>query len=305
MPVLARPLSAAAAADRSLVVRAAVARERADAGVTRGSVADALDRGLAALFGQSPDRVWRALFKPGDIVGLKLNCLAGRGLSTHKPLVEAVIARLKSAGIAPADIVVWDRLADDLRRAGFRPVNLPGQVRYLGNDQAGYSSRLFEAGSVCSRLSRLVSEECTALINLPVLKDHGIVGMSGAMKNYFGAIDNPNKYHSSAGDPFVADLCRLPEIRSKTRLTICDAITAQYEGGPPFMPQWCWPLGELLLATDMVALDRIGWQILEEKRALSRLPSLLEAGREPRYIHTAGRLGLGQAEIDQIQVVPV
>lgn len=287
------------------MVRAAVADAAAGAPISSASVAAALDRGMQALFGQTAEKVWSALFKPGDIVGLKVNCLAGRGLSTHKPLVETVIARLRRAGIAPDHIIVWDRLADDLRRAGYRPANLPGEVRYLGNDQAGYSSRLFEMGSVCSRLSRLLSEECTALINLPVLKDHGIVGMSGAMKNYFGAIDNPNKYHSNAGDPFVADLCRLPEIRNKTRLTICDAITAQYEGGPPFMPQWSWPLGELLLATDMVAIDRIGWQILEEKRALSRLPSLREAGREPLYIQTAGRLGLGHAEPDHIRVISV
>jgi len=265
----------------------------------------ALDRGLEALFGRPAPRVWASLFSPRDVVGLKVNCLAGRGISTSPILVELVVDRLRTAGVNPGQIIIWDRLNADLKRGGFPIITEAGRVRCFGNDVAGYSRRLFESGSVCSRLSNLVAETCTALINLPVLKDHGIVGLSAAMKNWFGAIDNPNKYHDHCGDPFVAETCSLPLLRDKIRLTICDAITAQYEGGPPCMPQWCWPLQRLILATDMVALDTVAWQIIEDKRRQAGMASLREAGREPAYIRTAAGLGLGIADPVRIEIVKV
>jgi len=48
-------------------------------------------------------------------------------------------------------------------------------------------------GSVGSLLSTTLTRTCDAVVNLPVLKDHGIVGVTMALKNLFGAIHNPNK----------------------------------------------------------------------------------------------------------------
>ncbi len=265
----------------------------------------ALDRGLEALLGLPARQAWSSLFSPRDVVGLKVNCLAGRGISTNPVLADLVVDRLLEIGLKPEQIIIWDRLNADLKRGGYAIATGPDRVRCFGNDVAGYSRRLYESGSVCSRLSNLVAGMCTALINLPVLKDHGIVGLSAAMKNYFGAIDNPNKYHDHCGDPYVADLCRIPLLRDKTRLTICDAITAQYEGGPPYMPQWCWPLQRLLLATDMVAMDSVAWRIVEDQRRQAGMPSLRDAGREPSYIQSAARTGLGIADPEQIEIVQV
>jgi len=61
------------------------------------------------------------------------------------------------------------------------------------------------ASLVCNTLSRV----CDTVINLPTLKDHGIAGMTMAMKNMFGAIHNPNKYHQNTGNPYVADVFML------------------------------------------------------------------------------------------------
>ena len=84
-----------------------------------------------------------------------------------------------------------------------------------------------------SLVSNTLAQTCDAVINLPVLKDHGIVGVTMALKNLFGAIHNPNKYHIDAGDPYVADVNMLPPIRQKVRLTICDAITPSTKAGLP------------------------------------------------------------------------
>jgi hypothetical protein len=100
----------------------------------------------------------------------------------------------------------------------------------------------------------------------------------------FGAIHNPNKYHQNTGNPYVADVFMLPSVRSKVRLTICDALTAQYEGGPSFFPHWRWPFNGLIVGTDPVALDYTGWQIIETERKIRGLKSLKDSGREPKYI---------------------
>jgi hypothetical protein len=71
------------------------------------------------------------------------------------------------------------------------------------------------------------------------------------------------------------------------RLTICDATTALYEGGPGFKPEHCWPCNSLLVSADPVALDATGWQIIERKRAEKGLKTLEAEGRAPRYIATA------------------
>jgi uncharacterized protein (DUF362 family) len=248
-----------------------------------------LDRSVQSLYERdSAAEAWRQIARPGEVVGLKVNCLAGRGASTSTLLVDAVIERLKQAGIAARDILVWDRLNSDLESAGFPIGQRRDGLRYFGNDSSGYEEELSVSGSAGSRLSLTLTRQCQAVINLPVLKDHGIVGVTMALKNMFGAIHNPNKYHLNAGDPYVADVYAIPAVRQKVRLTLCDAITAQYEGGPSYMPQWCWPFRGLLASRDPVALDTAGWEIIEVKRAEMGFKPLKAAGRAPTYIATAG-----------------
>ncbi len=245
-----------------------------------------LDRSVQSLFDRdNPLEAWRQVVRPGEVVGLKVNCLAGRGISTNTQLVEAVCERLQQAAVG--EIVIWDRLNSDLESARFR-INEKGRgVRCFGNDTLGYEGDLSTYGSVGSLLSRTLTQVCDAVINLPVLKDHGITGVTMALKNVFGAIHNPNKYHVNVGDPYIADVNMLPPIRRKIRLHICDATTAQYEGGPSYMPQWTWPFNGLLVARDPVALDYTGWQIIEKKRAEKGMKTLKEMKREPAYIATA------------------
>ena len=255
----------------------------------------------------SPRKAWQRVVGSEDIVGIKVNCLAGKGISTSIELVEAIQERLLEVGVKPHRIIVWDRLNNDLERAGYQIYYGKRKPQCYGNDQIGYSRDVYEYGSVGSRLSRIILHQCTAVINVPILKDHGIVGVTMALKNFFGAIDNPNKYHDSVGDPYIADVNMISEIRNKVRLTICDAITAQYEGGPPYMPQWTWPHNGLLVGTDMVALDHVGWQMIEDKRKEVGMEPLKTLGREPTYIATAAEpaRGLGTNDPNKIEIILV
>ena len=305
---LAGALAAGAApAEKSKVVIARDPALRAGGGAPdSGRVLKMLDRAMQSFWGgDSPMDAWKKAVRPGEVVGLKVNCLSGKGAATSPVLVEAICERLQQAGIPQKDIVIWDRLNSDLESAGYRVASRTDRIRCIGNDAAGYGTELAVYGSAGSLLSNTLTRTCDAVINLPVLKDHGIAGVTLALKNLFGAIHNPNKYHTNVGDPYVADVNMLPPIRQKVRFTICDALTAQYEGGPSYMPQWSWPYNGLMVARDPVAMDYTGWQILERKRAEKGMKTFREMKREPVYIATAAGHGLGTNDPKRIDVVEV
>ena len=247
-----------------------------------------LDQSMQALFdADRPSEPWKKLARPGDKVGLKVNALGGRAFSSNIQLVEAICERLQEAGIRAPDLVIWDRDTEELERAGFHISVGGNRVQCFGTDQLGYEDDLVTYGDVGSRLSKVLTRNCNVLINLPVLKDHDGAGVSMALKNMYGVIHNPNKYHPNGCNPYIADVNMLPEIRSRMRLTICDATTATYEGGPGYKPQYSWKPNMLIAARDPVALDYVGWQIIERKRAEKGLKTLQAKKRAPLYIATA------------------
>ncbi len=247
-----------------------------------------LDRAMQALFSQDRSvNAWRKLVHPGKTVSLKVNTLGGRGISTNVQLVAAICERLQEAGIKPGDIVIWDRDSSELERAGFYLAIGGDRVQCYGTDRVGYEQELSAYGSVGSLLSKILTQRSNVLINLPVLKDHDGAGVTIALKNMYGVINNPNKYHPNGCNPYVADLNMLPEIRSRMRLTICDATTAMYEGGPGYKPEHSWNANTLIVSQDPVALDHTGWQIIEHKRAEKGLKTLDAEKRAPLYIATA------------------
>jgi uncharacterized protein (DUF362 family) len=247
---------------------------------------------------------WKNLARPGEVIGLKVNCLSGRGGGTHPELVRAISERLMEIDIKAGNIIIWDRLNEDLEDGGFDISYRDNGIRCFGNDAVGFTSDFEIFGSAASLVTKTITQYCDAVINLPVLKDHGIAGVTMSLKNMFGAIHNPNKYHLNVGDPYIPDVYMLPSIRNKVRFTICDAIQAQYEGGPSYMPHWSWAFNGLLMGKDPVALDYTGWQIIEEERLKHGIKSLKADNREPTYIATAAdtnhRLGTNDPKLMDI-----
>jgi len=292
--------------------RVAIARDPQlrSAGATLDSsrTLNLLDRAMQSLFNHDhPAEPWKKLVRPGEKVGLKVNALGGRGLSTSVTLVEVICERLQEAGIRAGDIVIWDRDTDELEHVGFHVETSGSRAQCFGTDRVGFEEDLVTYGSVGSRLSRILTQRCDVLINVPVLKDHDGAGVTISLKNMYGVIHNPNKYHPNGCDPYIADVNMLPEIGQKMRLTICDATTACYEGGPAYKPEYCWKNNALMISQDPVALDYTGWQIIERKRAEKGLKTLEADGRLPRYIATAAdaQHRLGIADQRRIEVVEV
>jgi uncharacterized protein (DUF362 family) len=272
----------------------------------RGALRAMLTAGLTALTG-APDAAaaLRRFFKPGDTVGLKVNGLAGRQAATHFELVDEVAALLRGSGLGPDHLVAFDRHAADLVASGFTPREQSDAYRCQGNDALGYEEEPTLMPSSASRLCRILTERLTGVLNLPVLKQHMLSGMTGALKNQFGCIDNPNKMHLERCDPYIAEVAALPQIRSKQRLVVMDALRPVVDLGPSYQPGMAEAGHALLLGVDPVATDTVGLQLLEALRQRRGLPTLARAGQEPVHLQTAARLGLGVAERARIEVVTV
>jgi hypothetical protein len=101
------------------------------------------------------------------------------------------------------------------------------------------------------------------IINLCLLKNHGC-GITGAMKNHFGAIPHPAPkfLHAGLGEKgYIADLCNTSSIKNKVRINICDGIFANWHDNVWAPRPWkTFPeqsTNSLFFGTDPVAFDSV------------------------------------------------
>jgi uncharacterized protein (DUF362 family) len=251
-----------------------------------------LDRAIAGYTGiQQPVAAWKHIVAQGHaegkVIGLKTNGLGGKGISTHAVLVFAIAERLQQAGVKPGNILVWDRNARDLEACGLTINTDPSRIRCYGSDVSGFEDNVETFGASHARFSKILTRDCAMVINLPILKDHSMSGVTFAMKNMYGVVERPQDLHGGGCNPGVADLNAFPVIREKIHLTIGDAMSSVYDGGPGFHPERLWFPNALIVGEDRVALDHTAWGLLERKRAEVGMPTFEAAGRPPRYIDTA------------------
>src|ERR1035441_6809624 len=142
------------AKSRVVVARDAMLRW-AGAPVDLRRILSVLDRAIQVLFARdNPIETWKKLVRPGETVGLKVNALGGRGLSSNLQLVEAICERLQEAGIRASDIVVWDRDSDEMEHVGFHAATGGNRVQCFGTDRVDYEPELAMYGSVGSQIGR-------------------------------------------------------------------------------------------------------------------------------------------------------
>ena len=272
----------------------------------RARLSRMFETGLKLVTGAGrPEDAAAAIFESKDRVGIKINAIGGRALSTRPETALALADVLTRGGVAADNVVVWDRTNRELRDAGFKLSDERGATRIFGTDTAGlgYGREIVAHREIGSLFSTIQTDFVTASISLAILKDHGLAGVTAGMKNYFGAIHNPNKYHDHNCDPFIAELFDVPAVKDKHRLSVLDALRVQYHRGPSSHPRWAEPCEVLIFSRDPVAADTVGRDLVERLRAGKGLPSLSEEGRPPRYLETAERLGLGTARTTAIEVV--
>src|SRR5262249_51164474 len=223
-------------------------------------------------------------------------------ISSHA-VVLSIIDGLRQTGLPPEDIVVFDRYRAQFLRAGYRDILPPG-VRWdaavedfddVQLDIAGYDPDVFvelplvakgkhdpnDLRARRSHVALIVTKKVNKIINVPVLKDHGTGGVTLALKNMpHGLVNNVARSHTgpflNACGQFIPAVASFPAIRSKVVLHILDGLRAVYEGGPSAQARYTWERKTLSFATDPVAIDRLGWEVIDAKRKEMGLTPIAE-----------------------------
>jgi len=276
-------------------------------------VGEMLSRAMIKLTGlDSVKEAWREFVLPHDIIGIKVNPIGGKNLCTHQTLVDTIVEQRNEAGVLNNQVIVWDRFEAHLINAGYK-INQSSQgVRCFASDSTGvgYDDEIFYEtekdvevrrvnGSAASRYSKILTENVSAIINVPVIKHHAITGISGCLKNLaFGSVDNTSRFHSNPlnCDPAIGEIYAHPVIQDKIVLNIADGLLAAFNGGPVYDPNGVWKYGGLLVSPDPVAVDQIALETINEKRQEEGL----KPAQSTKYIRSSWRLGLGTNNLDEV-----
>jgi uncharacterized protein (DUF362 family) len=327
-----------------------------DGAKDREAIKQSLARGLRELTGADDAiEAWRTFFEPGDVVGIKMNPVGQPLAGTSGELLLEVIEGLKAAGVRPVDIFVYDRFRDNFMEAGMHKA-VPEGIKWGGltpeNDDsqllidwpswrkdpiAGYDPDEFVSMNLVlhghdpkdernfrSHLGRLITRTINKIVCLPVLKDHGSAGVTGALKNMsHGSVNNVARSHSTpdtnACNMFIPEIVNHPILRKKCVLQIMDGIKGVFQKGPfGANPEFIWEYNGLFFATDPVAMDHVEWRIIDARRKEKNLPPVAATGkagldplgtegfdiRQPQHIPLAANLGLGVFDFKTEQTKP-
>lgn len=275
-----------------------------------------LNKGLCELTGTSDPRdAIGDFFNPKDVVAIKVNPLNNM-CPTHPEIVHEVIFLLQQIGIKPGNIIIWDRFENyyGLTQSGYKIQRDPGKVQCFATDTPGigpdpevyYENALpfFEGDGYSgtekiynpawSSYSRIITQMATKIINMPVLKHHGLSGVSLCLKNLaFGSVNNTIRLHANNCNPYIAEIYSHPVIRDKTVLSIVDSIFGWYADSPNYKgPDPIWYAGSILIGTDPVSLDTTGEKIIVQKRREQNIGEE-EDIKISTHIQAAANLGLG------------
>jgi uncharacterized protein (DUF362 family) len=272
-----------------------------------------LDKAVTTFTGEpTVADAWARFVSPHDVVGLKINTLGlqevkGTDATRHfSAMVEALASGLGGAGVKDQNIVVWDRSEEEMTEAGLTIQKDPGRMRFMANKGSrmgtgDYAATTYPVGDRSSRVSAILADICTVLINVPVPKTHGRSLITNALKNHYGTIDNPSDFHANGcSDPGIAEVNVIPMIRGKQKLVVADALMIVPEGGARWTRRFTRPFGGVIVGTDPVAVDAVALKIIDDARAAEGMERI---GDRVVHLSRAEALGLGNSRLENIDLV--
>ena len=212
--------------------------------------------------------------------------------TTHPEVLEAVLKRLNGCEVVVGDAPAIDAgrssrilqkspLREICERYSVELVNLFSEKMKTIQSSRGYTVKVSVLPLVCD-----------FVISLPVLKIHGMVGLSGALKNQFGYLSRKDRLlmHCKAKniDKGIAEV----NFAVPTNLFIVDAIETMISaqecrhGGCPAK------LNTMIAGTDPVSLDLFGLELLRKLEPKYEN----KKNRALKYITFASVYGLGMKD---------
>jgi uncharacterized protein (DUF362 family) len=285
---------------------------------------------------KSAQAAWAKFVEPNDIVGIKINPSGAPACCSSPEILREIIGSVQSVGVRARNILVYDRYSYEMDIGSYQTLLPPG-VRVVGIqdafvDSSGYDTNVYCAANFFgewetrSYMANIVTQLVTKIINVPTMKDHSASGVTGCLKNLaYGTFNNVARSHRaphSFTNPLIGLMCTVEPLRSKAVLHIMDGMRQVWHGGPLTQVQdFIDQAGVLLVATDPVALDTVELEAIEKKRRERGAPSLWQHDpnsittdnndfyhdaaknlffRQPGHVAAAGKLGLGAADLKQI-----
>jgi uncharacterized protein (DUF362 family) len=240
-----------------------------------------LRRALAALGGIE------RFVKRGEKVVIKPNCAWDRtpeqAANTDPALIGELVRLCLAAGAA--GVVVADSTCHDPGRS-FERSGIAGAARAAGarveHQSDGGVERLDLGGTVLGAWDVLKAiARADRVINVPIVKHHGLARVTVGMKNWMGAVTGPRSAMHQRLPQATAELAAA----FRPSLTVVDATRALVDSGPTGGSlASVRRLDQLAAATDPVAADAWGASLL------SREPDMLP------HLGIAVRLGLGTTD---------
>jgi len=272
----------------------------------------------------------RSGYKPGEKIAIKVNCNQDRssewgvglnrpplnGLPSPHAILALVTQLIERAGIPGEDILLYDA-------TGFRNLGQPIYTRIKTNPDRRYQAVQFLVGTdynLAGRLPPIPDEanpirfsktevpaghvpaqvaEAKYMINMALLRPHGMAGVTLIGKNHFGSVYfpkdggwSPRVLHNQVirTQPMgsynaLVDLMGHRHLGGKTMLYLLDGLyTAEHNEGNVMRwaslgDQWA---SSLLMSQDPVAIDSVGLDLLASEPRATQV-----RGNADNYLHEA------------------
>jgi uncharacterized protein (DUF362 family) len=272
-----------------------------------------LQRAMEELTGKSDlGQAFAKFIHKDDKVAIKPNGIAGKKgqtMAANKELILEVVRGVMGAGVPANRIVIYEQYPSFLAgtraasRTGVVDPAFPAGITAVVHENKDAVMPEIQVGGIPTKFVRPFTE-ATAVINVTLIKDHSICGYTGCLKNItHGSTINPHAFHEHNASPQIANLYAQDVVRSRVRLHIVDAYKLIYDEGPlDVNKKRRVPHEAVYVGTDPVALDVIGWAVVEKWRKENGLPTLKAAGRDPSYLRAAADLGLGVYDKNRISM---
>lgn len=300
--------------------------------INQNVVNDMVKKGVMALTGGvNAVEAWKILipYQAGEAVAIKVNfnniynCSSGddNDIDAHPETVNAVIDGLISIGV-PAN-KIW--IADPSRGIPSRFINKitnadvqyytakwhtcsenSFQTDYVAADSADASPTTHPAGDVVRPAKVFV--DAAHLINIPLLKGHGLGHMTLGMKNHYGSVtfsgdsqdverQKMHIYLEPETNPdleksILADISNNPHIRNKTRLVLGDGLFGHPTTNWQSVQKWkIFDNNDpniLFFGVDPIATDSVMLDYIAEEQSRLGYKTVIHSS-----LHHGQQLGLG------------
>lgn len=300
--------------------------------ISQATVNTMTNQGLMTLTGKtSVVEAWQSIlpnYSSGKGIAIKVNfnnqwenCtdLSNRIDALVEP-VNALISGMLSMGVQPQDIWIYDAMRPVPDRFRTRLVNQSVRIfdsKGCGGNQMSFDSTnpsatiTFNRAGVTSRKLADVLVNCTYLINMPILKDHGISPVTLGMKNHYGSldyvlwtdgdglhrmIDVEDALYSSSYSPIVL-INQNSNIRNKTVLVVGDGLYGALGNTQATPTPWSSfnndSPNSLFFSRDPVAIECVMFDVLNAEGSVYHPKRGIH---EDDYLKIAHNAGMGTYE---------